>query len=105
MDQAELGERVTDVRVTVERGGDTVGSPSSVGHRSLAEEDLLHVDLDTAAADGRVATGLAWERGCDRLSNVFAQSSDLADLLEEDERRVGRVTVDSDTYNALALAF
>jgi hypothetical protein len=31
---------------------------------------------------------------------VLAESSDLADLLEEDEGRVGSITIDSDTWNA-----
>ena len=60
MNQAELGAGVTDVRVTVDDSGDTVSSPSGVSHRSLTEEDLLHVDLDTATADGGVTARLAW---------------------------------------------
>ena len=53
MDQTELGPGVADVRVTVEGTGNTVGSPSSVSHGSLAEENLLHVDPSDIAVLGR----------------------------------------------------
>ena len=43
VDQAELGQGVGDVRVAVERGGNTVCCPSGVGHGSLGEEHPAHV--------------------------------------------------------------
>jgi hypothetical protein len=95
VNKTEFGPGVADVRVTIQRVGDTVGSPSSVSHRGLAEEDLLHVDLDNISV--LVAARLGGERGRESLGNVFAEGSDLADFLEEDEGRVGRVSVDSNT--------
>lgn len=86
VNQAELGQGVADVRVTVEGSGDTVGGPSGVSHRGLAEEHLLHVDLNGGSIANRgVAAGLAGEGGSDRLGDVFAESGNLANFLEEDE--------------------
>ena len=53
MNQTEFGPGVADVRVTVEGAGNTVGSPSSVSHGCLAEENLLHVDPSDIAVLGR----------------------------------------------------
>ena len=53
VNQTEFGPGVADVRVTVEGAGNTVGSPSSVSHGSLAEENLLHVDPSDIAVLGR----------------------------------------------------
>ena len=90
VNKTELGPGVADVRVTVEGVGNTVGSPSSVGHGCLAEEDLLHVDPSNIAVLGRKGS---WKT----FSNVFTEGSDLADFLEKNERRVWRVSIDSDT--------
>jgi hypothetical protein len=70
VDKTELGPGVADVRVTVERVGNTVGSPSSVSHRSLAEENLLHVDLGNASV--LIVAHLSRKRGRKGFSNVFA---------------------------------
>ena len=72
VNQAELGEGVTDVRVTVDDGGNTVSGPSGVSHGCLAKEDLLHVDLGTTTADSGITACLAWEGSSDGLGNVFA---------------------------------
>jgi hypothetical protein len=90
VNQTELGPGVADVRVTVEGVWDTVGSPSGVSHGGLAEEDLLHVDPSDIAVLGRKGS---WET----FSNVFTEGSDFADFLEKNERRVRRVSIDSDT--------
>ena len=90
VNQAEFSPGVADVRVTVEGVGNTVGSPSGVSHGCLAEEDLFHID------PGNIAV-LCRKRGWETFSDVFAESSDLADFLEKNEWRVWRVSVDSDT--------
>jgi hypothetical protein len=90
VNQTEFGPGVADVRVTIEGTGNTMGSPSSVGHGCLAEKDLFHVDPSDIAVLGR-------KRGGESICNVFAESSDLADFLEKNEWRVGRVSVNSDT--------
>ena len=91
VDQAKLGDSVADVRVAVEGGWNTVRRPSCVGHRGLRDKDFAHIDLLSSIALG------AGERVGDALGNVFSQSSDLADLLEENDGGSGRITVDSDT--------
>lgn len=78
MNQREFGPGVADVRVTVEGVGNTVGSPSSVRHGGLTEEDLLHVDSSNIAVLGR-------KRGWETFGNVFTESSDFADFLEKNE--------------------
>jgi hypothetical protein len=90
VNQTEFGPGVADVRVTVEGVWNTVGSPSSVSHGCLTEENLLHVDPGNIAVLGR-------ERSWESFSNVFTEGSDFADFLEKNERRVWRVSVDSDT--------
>lgn len=94
--QTEFGPGIADVRVTVQGVGNTVGCPSGVSHGCLAEEDLLHVDPGNVAVLGR-------ERGWETFSNVFTEGSDLADFLEKNERRVWRVSVDSDTYSSATI--
>jgi len=44
VDQAELVGSVASVRVTVERAGLSVSGPTGVGHGSLSDESLSHVD-------------------------------------------------------------
>jgi len=90
VNQTEFGPGVADVRVTVEGVGNTVGSPSSVSHGCLAEEHLLHVDPGDITVLGRKGS---WET----FSDVFTEGSDFADFLEKNERRVWRVSIDSDT--------
>jgi len=91
VDQAELGHGVAHVGVTVERRRDTVRRPSRVGHRGLRDEDLAHVNLL-----GSIALG-AWDRVRDTLCNVLAESSNLADFLEEDDRSSRGIAINSDT--------
>lgn len=66
MNNGELLGDVTLVRVTVQRGGLAVGSPSGVSHRGLREEGLVEVDR--------------------AVGNELSKLSDLANLLEEAER-------------------
>ena len=95
VNQAEFGDRVTDVRVTVSGAWNTVGSPSSVSHGGLGDEHFGHVDwLARVAIVGVFSTG---ERGSDSFSNVFSESGNFADLFEKDDRRSGGVAVDTDT--------
>lgn len=89
--QAELRNRVADVRVAVDGGGDTVRRPSSVGHRGLRDKHFRHVNLGAIAAGAGQGVG-------DRLVNVLSQRRDLADFLEENDGRVGCVAVDSDPW-------
>jgi hypothetical protein len=93
VNQTEFGPGVADVRVTVEGVWNTVGSPSGVSHGCLTEENLLHVDPGDIAVLGREGS---WES----FSNVFTEGSDFADFLEKNERRVWRVSIDSDTCSS-----
>lgn len=95
VDQAEFGDGVADVRVAVAGVGNTVGGPSSVSHRSLRDEDLGHVDL-FGSITVRGVLG-AWEWSSNALGDVLSKGSDFADLLEEDDRGAGGVTIDTDT--------
>lgn len=80
------------MRVTVERAGNTVGSPSGVRHGSLRDEHFVHVDLWGLTIGFR--TGV---RVGDTFRNVFSEGSDFTDFLEKDNRSIGRVSIDSDT--------
>lgn len=92
VNQAKLGGSVANVRVAVERAGNTMSRPSSVSHGSLRDEDLVHVNL------WRITVGCGTGvRVGDTLGNVFSEGSNFADLLEEEDRRVGGVTIDTDT--------
>ena len=44
MHQTELSHDITDVRMTVERAGNTMGGPTGVCHGSLTEEHLVHIN-------------------------------------------------------------
>ena len=59
-------------------------SPSRVGHGRLAEERLVHVDLD-AGRDIAAILQLLGRRSRKAFSDVLAKSSDLPDLLEQDD--------------------
>jgi hypothetical protein len=101
VDQTELVGSVTGVRVTVGRARLTVSSPSSVSHRSLSDKSLGHVDdsdvgrllsVRSSSLVGRlVGIGSV-------LGDQLTETGDLSDLLEEDGRGVGSVTVDTDTF-------
>jgi hypothetical protein len=83
--------------MAVERGRDAVSGPTGVSHRGLGKEHAVHVDLVTVGVAVKVAAvGVKGERGGDGLGNVFPESSDLADLLEEDDGGLGGVSVDTD---------
>jgi hypothetical protein len=74
----------------------TVGSPTGVGHRGLRKEHLGHVngaraDLGSTVGGGDGGSG-------DSAGNELAESGDLANLLEENVGAVGRVTIDTDTF-------
>lgn len=86
--------------VAVERAGDTVGGPTSVCHGSLGEEGFGHVDLGGAVGLPVRCIGRRG-RGSKALGNMLPQCSDFADLLEEDERSVGRVTVDTNACTSV----
>jgi hypothetical protein len=101
VDQTELVGSITGVRVTVGRARLTVSSPSSVSHRSLSDKSLGHVDdsdvgrllsVRSSSLVGRlVGIGSV-------LGDQLTETGDLSDLLEEDGRGVGSVTVDTDTF-------
>ncbi len=96
--QAELRHHVTDVWVTVERAGNTMRCPTSVGHRSLAEEDLVHIDRSRMTIAIGIAVGDSGRRGGDRFGDVLAKSCDLSNFLEENDGGFGTVSIDPDTY-------
>jgi hypothetical protein len=71
-----------------------------VRHRSLAEERLVHVDLGTGRDVSGAILQFLGQGSLEALGNVFAERSDLADFLEEDDGASGRVAVDSNTYTS-----
>ena len=81
MDDDELVGGVRAEGMAIDGGGDTVSSPASVGDGDLAETSLLEVD--------------------GRISDDFAEASDLADLLEE-EHLSRLVTIDTDACGVIA---
>lgn len=64
-------------------------------HGCLAEENLAHVDMVVSCAVG-AAVGLGREGCSESFGDVFTESSDFADFLEEDEGCFWSVAVDAD---------
>lgn len=97
MYQRELGQRVTDVRMAVERTGDTVSGPSCMRHRSLTEEHLCHVDFGEIPIAIGSAVSFCRCGSSDTIGDMLSECSDFSDLLEEDDGRFWSVTIYSDS--------
>ncbi len=81
VDDGELGLGVGLQRVAVDNGGRAVSRPACVGNRDLGEEGLGSVDVG--------------------LGDLLAETSDLADFLEE-EHLSGLVPVNADAGGVIA---
>jgi hypothetical protein len=98
VDQAEFRRSVANVRMTVLGAGDTMGSPTSMGHGCLRDEHLVHVNLLGCIP---IAVGVGTGEGTgDSLGDVLSERSDFADLLEEDDGGPGRVSINSNTLTS-----